>query len=304
MRTMGFAPAAVAIGLVSFAFAQESPQQPPPPPPAAPAPPAPPPAASRAQEIEKLVQDLADKSFAVRENATRKLERIGAEAVPALEKAKGSPDGEVRDRAEFILERIRDRAGPARKDVNSRPAEDGSGDLKRMEKELRAMKGQVDRLLRGLEGGDGSRPRRLYRSLPDDEFLDMGPGFPPEYGRGLGGRRGSLDDRGYPGHGLGIRAREVDPTLAAHLKLEEGQGVVVEKVLEGSPGTASGLKQHDVVLLLNGKAVSGPRPIEALIQAVQEAPPGKPLPMEVIRGGERMRLEVTLSRPSTDDRQR
>jgi PDZ domain-containing protein len=168
-----------------------------------------------------------------------------------------------------------------------------------MEKELQEMKEQVDRLLRELEGEKKFLPGRPYRGIPDEEFLEMGPGYPREFWRGMPpGRRPGIER--YQGRGLGVRIREVDPTLASHLKLNSGQGVVIEQVLDGSPASAGGLKTHDVVLLLNGRAIAGSgasaSAVGAMFQAVAGAPAGKPVAVEVIRGGERMRLEVTIGK--------
>jgi hypothetical protein len=299
----------IVVAVQSLAFGGEDP--PPPAAPSAPPPPAaePPVVASRTVEIEKLVSDLADKSFAIREGATRKLMKVGEEAVPALEKARASTDSDTRDRAEFILRKIREQSSEARKEKKPRPGGVSAGDLKRMEIELREMKEQIDQLRRSLEGQGPARPRRLYRSLPDDEFQEIGPGFPGQNlpGQSLPGQPG----RGFPpvargnapgdeesrGKSLGARVREMDPALAAQLRLESGQGVVVEQVVDGSPAAAAGIKAHDVLLLLDGKSISGTGPtgaVEALIHAVGSSPLGKPVAVEVIRGGEKTRLEVTF----------
>jgi S1-C subfamily serine protease len=77
---------------------------------------------------------------------------------------------------------------------------------------------------------------------------------------------------------------------------------VIEQVLDGSPAGAGGLKPHDVVLLLNGRSIAGSgaptstSAVGAMFQAVAEAPAGKPVAVEVNRGGERTRLEVTIGK--------
>jgi hypothetical protein len=59
-----------------------------------------------AEEIQKLIQQLGHDSFAVREEATKRLAEIGRPAVPALREALRNKDAEVRQRAQRILEGI------------------------------------------------------------------------------------------------------------------------------------------------------------------------------------------------------
>jgi Flp pilus assembly protein TadD len=53
--------------------------------------------------VDKLIRDLGDNSFAVRERASDALRKLGEAAIPALKKAMDSPDAEVRWRAKDIL---------------------------------------------------------------------------------------------------------------------------------------------------------------------------------------------------------
>ena len=55
--------------------------------------------------IPKLIADLDDASFEVREKASQELEKLGRAAHPALKKALESPSPEVRRRAEMLLEK-------------------------------------------------------------------------------------------------------------------------------------------------------------------------------------------------------
>lgn len=56
-----------------------------------------------ASQIRKWVAELDSDSFAVRERATKRLQRVGTEAYDALLDATRSPSPEVRQRAAFIL---------------------------------------------------------------------------------------------------------------------------------------------------------------------------------------------------------
>jgi hypothetical protein len=58
------------------------------------------------EEIDRLVEQLGDARFRVREQATQKLIKIGRPAVPALRKAMESQDVELKMRAQRILKTI------------------------------------------------------------------------------------------------------------------------------------------------------------------------------------------------------
>ncbi|MFK7821098.1 MAG: hypothetical protein AB8G99_20445 [Planctomycetaceae bacterium] len=63
---------------------------------------APTPAASSA-DIARLVEQLGDKKFRVRQQATAKLKSLGGKAVPSLRKAVTNPNSEISDRATSVL---------------------------------------------------------------------------------------------------------------------------------------------------------------------------------------------------------
>jgi tetratricopeptide (TPR) repeat protein len=64
------------------------------------------------QQAERLVQELGDDDYAVREDATTKLIEMGEAALPLLKQAEGSADLEVAWRAEGAARMIRWRVSP------------------------------------------------------------------------------------------------------------------------------------------------------------------------------------------------
>jgi HEAT repeat protein len=62
-------------------------------------------------KLQQLVKDLGDRSFTVREAASKGLFVLGKPAAPYLERAQRSPDPEVARRAEECLRRVNDRDG-------------------------------------------------------------------------------------------------------------------------------------------------------------------------------------------------
>src|SRR5207244_7836061 len=67
--------------------------------------------------VEKLIRDLGDNQYTVRESATTKLCLLGEPALPFIEKALKSPDLEVRRRAEDIKDSIVAAAAARRKEL-------------------------------------------------------------------------------------------------------------------------------------------------------------------------------------------
>jgi len=70
--------------------------------------------------VEKLVRDLGDDSFEVRESASNRLALIGEPALPLIDKALKSEDAEVRRRAEDLKAQIVAAAEARRKDLLSK----------------------------------------------------------------------------------------------------------------------------------------------------------------------------------------
>jgi hypothetical protein len=72
------------------------------------------PAAIDGPRIARLIADLDDDEFAVRERATGELAKLGASAEPALQKTlEGQASAEVRQRVERLLEKLREVGGSA-----------------------------------------------------------------------------------------------------------------------------------------------------------------------------------------------
>ncbi len=127
--------------------------------------------------------------------------------------------------------------------------------------------------------GDGRRekPREQNREAED------GPGKENE--------RGALPQPGRPaGAWLGVLSKPVDETLQAHLGLEEG--AVLDYVAPDSPASKLGLRQHDIILEVDGEAVGSQ---EDLRDAVQAHKPGDKVTLKVLSRGEKDEREVELA---------
>ncbi len=92
---------------------------------------------------------------------------------------------------------------------------------------------------------------------------------------------------------LGVAIQQVTEELAATLGLKEAKGALVASVSEGSPADKAGIKEGDVIVKFNDKAINQMRELPRL---VSRAGVGKRASVEVIRDGRRRRFRLTLGR--------
>jgi S1-C subfamily serine protease len=84
------------------------------------------------------------------------------------------------------------------------------------------------------------------------------------------------------------RARENNRDPDALLQLPERDGALVQRVLEESPAAEAGLRRGDLVVAVGERVIRDPA---ALLQQVEDAAVGEPLPLTLIRG----KRELTVS---------
>ena len=92
------------------------------------------------------------------------------------------------------------------------------------------------------------------------------------------------------GH-LGIVVQPVTEDIAVSLGLSSARGVIVSQVQEGSAAERAGLQRGDVVLALNGNAVSEPNIFR---NDIAGTPPGRTVTLRIWRGGNEQELRATL----------
>jgi S1-C subfamily serine protease len=88
---------------------------------------------------------------------------------------------------------------------------------------------------------------------------------------------------------LGVQVVTLDPIVKAQLELSRASGVAIVGVVAGGPAEKAGLRQFDVVLRFAGRDVAD---LAEFKKMVLEAPPGKPVTIEVLRKSERISFEV------------
>jgi serine protease Do len=94
---------------------------------------------------------------------------------------------------------------------------------------------------------------------------------------------------------LGVGVIDLTDDQVKALNLKDDRGVQVKRVEENSPAAKAGLKENDVILEVNGKAVEN---IDQFIRSIAEGQPGTKVDLTIWRGGARQTLSATLdSRP-------
>ena len=94
---------------------------------------------------------------------------------------------------------------------------------------------------------------------------------------------------------LGVFLEEVTSERVKELNLAEERGAVIMKIVEGSPAEKAGLKANDVIISFNGRRVDTVREIQRLLN---EAPAGRTITLEVLRGGANQTISATLGKRS------
>src|SRR3989454_3576343 len=91
---------------------------------------------------------------------------------------------------------------------------------------------------------------------------------------------------------LGVDTRDVTADRLAALKLKEEHGVEVTMVDQDAPAGKAGIKEHDVILSLNGTEVES---VEQLRRMIRETPPGRAVTLGISRDGQPMTIKAQLA---------
>jgi serine protease Do len=108
-------------------------------------------------------------------------------------------------------------------------------------------------------------------------------------------RRGERVRRGY----IGVSLQTLDDDIAESMGLPKNQGELIRDVTPGGPAARAGVQQGDVVVAVNGQAVT---PDQSLAYLVSQQPVGARVPLTVVRNGQRLNMTVTVGeRPPEDE---
>jgi serine protease Do len=114
---------------------------------------------------------------------------------------------------------------------------------------------------------------------PFNESFEQGLGFSSE--ESFGG-----------GSYLGVDTRDVTPDQLRTLHLKEERGVEVTMVDQDAPAGKAGLKEHDVILSVNGTNVES---VEQLRRMIHEIPAGRMISLDISRNGQPVTLKAQLA---------
>ena len=92
---------------------------------------------------------------------------------------------------------------------------------------------------------------------------------------------------------LGVSIGEVSEDDLDRLKLTEAKGVLVRSVMPGEPADQGGVKANDVILVVDGNRLDGPRDLQ---RVVSSTPVGKKVRVVLVREGKQTEVDVTIGR--------
>ena len=92
---------------------------------------------------------------------------------------------------------------------------------------------------------------------------------------------------------FGVDVADITPELAESLGLKGTRGAIVGAIERGSPAEKSGMKLGDVIVAVNGREVAN---TSAALAAIAEIPPGKSVPVRVVRRNQDLSLEVQVGK--------
>lgn len=93
--------------------------------------------------------------------------------------------------------------------------------------------------------------------------------------------------RGY----LGVQVQQLDPEVAARLGFENKKGVVVARVMDGSPAAKAGIQAGDVVLSVDNQEISARDDLQRRVMAIK---PKSTVPAKVWRDRKTLEFSITI----------
>jgi serine protease Do len=91
---------------------------------------------------------------------------------------------------------------------------------------------------------------------------------------------------------LGVDINDVSTERLSALKLKEEKGVEVTMVDQDAPAGKAGIKEHDVILNMNGTPIESKAQLQRMIH---EMPPGRVVTFDISRDGQPITIKVQLA---------
>jgi len=94
---------------------------------------------------------------------------------------------------------------------------------------------------------------------------------------------------------LGIIGLSLTEDIARYYNLPAERGVLVTRVVNGSPAENSGIVDGDIILRMDGATLNS---VEDLVEEIHQRKVGQKIRVTVLRRGREQVFDVTLSRMS------
>ena len=99
---------------------------------------------------------------------------------------------------------------------------------------------------------------------------------------------------------LGVDVRDVAPDQVSVLKLRDARGAEIIMIDHDAPAGKCGLREHDVILQMNGTAIEGRDQVRKLLH---DMTPGKALQLVISRDGQQMMINTQMSSQEAVERE-
>jgi serine protease Do len=125
---------------------------------------------------------------------------------------------------------------------------------------------------------------------PGGGNIGLGFAIPAELARPIVDqlRTGGRVRRGY----LGVNIQPLSADIAAGLGLPKDRGEIVTNVEPNGPAARAGIRQGDVITRINGQEVTVENTLSYI---VANTPIGRAVPIELVRGGRRQTINITIA---------
>jgi putative serine protease PepD len=90
---------------------------------------------------------------------------------------------------------------------------------------------------------------------------------------------------------IGVEITSMDAELQAEYGFSVSTGAVVMSVISGTGAASAGVKQGDVIVGINGTAVTSAQDVSSIISALK---PGDVIKLQIVRGTKHLTIQVTL----------
>jgi S1-C subfamily serine protease len=92
---------------------------------------------------------------------------------------------------------------------------------------------------------------------------------------------------------IGAGVQELTPELAESFKLGDIKGVLITEVVQRSPADQAGIKTGDILVSVDNHAIDN---WSTMLETIANLPPGKVVPIKLMRNGELISLQVKIGK--------